>query len=46
MKAIDDNHNKDGYFAYPNEREVTEERTYEGNINELNLKVLRFLMRE
>ena len=31
-KAIDDNHNKDGYFAYPNEREVTEERTYEGNI--------------
>ncbi len=32
MKAIDDNHNKDGYFAYPNEREVTEERTYEGNI--------------
>ena len=23
MKAIDDNHNKDGYFAYPNEREVT-----------------------
>jgi hypothetical protein len=32
MKAIDDNHNKDGYFAYPNEREVTTERTYEGNI--------------
>lgn len=32
MKAIDDNHNKDGYFAYPNEREVTSERTYEGNI--------------
>ncbi len=31
-KAIDDNHNKDGFFAYPNEREVTEERTYEGNI--------------
>jgi hypothetical protein len=31
-KAIDDNHNKNGYFAYPNEREVTEERTYEGNI--------------
>ena len=22
-KAIEDNHNKDGYFAYPNEREVT-----------------------
>jgi hypothetical protein len=31
-KAIDDNHNKNGYFSYPNEREVTEERTYEGNI--------------
>ena len=31
-RAIDDNHNKDGFFAYPNEREVTEERTYEGNI--------------
>ena len=31
-KAIDDNHNKDGYFAYPNEREITSERTYEGNI--------------
>ena len=31
-KAIDDNHNKGGFFAYPNEREVTEERTYEGNI--------------
>ena len=31
-KTIDDNHNKNGYFAYPNEREVTEERTYEGNI--------------
>ena len=35
MKAIDDNHNKDGYFAYPNEREVTEERTYEGNIKSI-----------
>ena len=32
-KASDDNHNKDSYFAYPNEREVTEERTYEGNIS-------------
>ena len=32
QKAIDDSHNKDSYFAYPNEREVTEERTYEGNI--------------
>ena len=30
--AIDDSHNKDSFFAYPNEREVTEERTYEGNI--------------
>ena len=30
--AIDDNHNKDSFFSYPNEREVTEERTYEGNI--------------
>ena len=31
-KAIDDSHNKGSFFAYPNEREVTEERTYEGNI--------------
>lgn len=31
-KAIDDDHNRSGYFAYPNEREITEERTYEGNI--------------
>tara|TARA_B100000674_G_C37949620_1_gene966599 strand:- start:24 stop:1577 length:1554 start_codon:yes stop_codon:yes gene_type:complete len=31
-KATDDNHNKDSYFAYPNEREITTERTYEGNI--------------
>jgi hypothetical protein len=30
--AIDDSHNKDSFFAYPNEREVTGERTYEGNI--------------
>jgi hypothetical protein len=30
--ASDDNHNKDSFFAYPNEREITEERTYEGNI--------------
>jgi len=28
-----DDFNKDSYFVYPNEREVTEERTYEGNIN-------------
>ena len=34
-KAIDDDHNKDGFFAYPNEREVTEERTYEGNIKSI-----------
>ena len=26
-KAIDDNHNKDSYFSYPNEREITSERT-------------------
>lgn len=32
MMATDDNHNKDSYFAYPNEREITAERTYEGNI--------------
>jgi hypothetical protein len=32
MKSIDDNHNKDSFFSYPNEREVTSERTYEGNI--------------
>ena len=31
-KAIDDDHNRNSYFAYPNEREVTAERTYEGNI--------------
>ena len=31
-KAIDDNHNKNSFFSYPNEREVTEERTYEGNV--------------
>lgn len=30
--SLDDNHNKDSYFAYPNEREITESRTYEGNI--------------
>lgn len=28
-----DDFNKDSYFVYPNEREITEERTYEGNIN-------------
>ena len=32
MMAADDGHNKDSYFAYPNEREITAERTYEGNI--------------
>jgi hypothetical protein len=31
-KAIDDDHNKGSYFAPPNEREVTEDRTFEGNI--------------
>lgn len=35
MKAVDDNHNKDGFFAYPNEREITTERTYEGNIKSI-----------
>jgi len=34
-KAIDDNHNKDSFFVYPNEREVTTERTYEGNIKSI-----------
>jgi len=34
-KAIDDTHNKGSYFAYPNERQVTEERTYEGNIKSI-----------
>ena len=27
----DDDHNKDSYFSYPNEREITQERTHEGN---------------
>ena len=31
--SVPDDFNKDSYFVYPNEREVTEERTYEGNIN-------------
>ena len=30
-KMNDDDHNKSSYFVYPNEREVTSERTYEGN---------------
>ena len=34
-KAIDDDHNRNSYFAYPNEREVTTERTYEGNIKSI-----------
>jgi hypothetical protein len=34
-KAIDDDHNKDSYFAYPNERDVTTERTYEGNMKSM-----------
>ena len=29
---IDGDHNQDSYKVYPNEREVTEERTYEGNV--------------
>lgn len=31
-KQTDDDHNKDSYFMYPNEREITSERTYEGNL--------------
>ena len=31
-KYNDNDHNKSSYFVYPNEREVTSERTYEGNI--------------
>ena len=30
-KRNDNDHNKSSYFVYPNEREVTSERTYEGN---------------
>ena len=30
-KKNDNDHNKSSYFSYPNEREVTEERTNEGN---------------
>lgn len=30
-KMNDNDHNKSSYFVYPNEREVTTERTYEGN---------------
>ena len=28
---MDDDHNKDSFFAYPNEREITSERTHEGH---------------
>jgi hypothetical protein len=28
---VDDDHNKDSFFAYPNEREITSERTHEGH---------------
>ena len=28
----DDDHGKDSFFSYPNEREITQERTYEGNL--------------
>lgn len=31
-KATDDDHNKNSFFMYPNERQITSERTYEGNI--------------
>ncbi len=31
-KYNDNDHNKSSYFVYPNEREITSERTYEGNI--------------
>ena len=30
-KMNDNDHNKSSYFVYPNEREVTSERTYDGN---------------
>ena len=30
-KMNDNDHNKSSYFVYPNEREITSERTYEGN---------------
>ena len=31
-KYNDNDHNKSSYFIYPNEREITSERTYEGNM--------------
>jgi len=31
-KYNDNDHNKSSFFVYPNEREITSERTYEGNI--------------
>ncbi len=31
-KQNNNDRNKDSYFVYPNEREITSERTYEGNI--------------
>ena len=31
-KYNDNDHNKSSYFVYPNEREITSERTYEGNM--------------
>ena len=33
--AMDDNHNITSYKVYPNERDVTQERTYEGNIKSI-----------
>jgi len=32
---IDGDHNQNSYKVYPNEREVTEERTYQGNVRSL-----------
>ena len=32
---IDSDHQQSSYKVYPNEREVTEERTYEGNVKSL-----------
>lgn len=34
-KASDDDHNKDSFHVYPNEREITTERTYEGNLKSM-----------
>ena len=34
-KASTDDYNKNSFFAYPNERDITSERTYEGNIKSI-----------